>query len=202
MFDQYSVTGHPVSWSEEPDMSVATECPPVVSVPAGARQLPRGGASSVPAAPAARPRLRLVPPVEGPQALRRRPAGARGAGLRRRPAACAVPPARLVEAGIGAGQFEARPVRLTRRGVIVAALGVALAGGLLLLTAYLSAGSAVAPPPVAPGAVVTVQPGDTLWSIAGQVAPGRDPRRVVEQIRRSNHLDSVSLTPGQTLKVG
>jgi LysM repeat protein len=47
-----------------------------------------------------------------------------------------------------------------------------------------------------------VQPGDTLWSIAGEVAPGRDPRRVVEQIRRSNHLDSVSLTPGQTLKVG
>jgi Tfp pilus assembly protein FimV len=174
----------------------------VVFVPARARQLSPAAVSSVPAIPASRPRLRLVPPVEGLQAPRRRPTGARGAALRRRPAACAVIPAQPVEVGIGAGQFESRPVRLTRRGVLVAALGVALASGLLLLTAYLSAGSSVAPPAVAPGAVVTVQPGDTLWSIAGQVAPGRDPRRVVEQIRRSNHLDSVSLRPGQTLKVG
>lgn len=185
-------------------MSVATECPPVVSIPARARQLPRAGASSVPGVPALRPRLRLVPPGEGPQAPRRRSAGARGtAGLRRRPAACAVAPALApAEAGLAAGQFEAGPVRLTRRGVLAVALGVALAGGLLLLTAYLSAGSSAAPAAVAPGAVVTVQPGDTLWSIASQVAPGRDPRRVVEQLRRSNHLDSVSLTPGQTLKVG
>lgn len=93
-------------------------------------------------------------------------------------------------------------MRLTRRGMVVAALGVALAGGLLLLTAYLSAGSPAPRPATAPGTVVTVQPGDTLWSIAGQVAPGSDPRRVVEQLRQSNHLNSVSLTPGQTLKVG
>jgi LysM repeat protein len=127
----------------------------------------------------------------------------RSAGARRRPAACAVGAVQrpvLVE-GV-ADRFEAPPVRLTRRGVLVAALGLALAAGLLLLTAYLSAGSPAPRPAVAPGTVVTVQPGDTLWSIAGQVAPGRDPRRVVEQIRQSNHLDSVSLTPGQTLKVG
>jgi len=184
-------------------MSVATECPPVVSVPARARQLPRAAASSAPGIPAARPRLRLVPPVEGTRAPRRRSAGVRaGAGLRRRPAACAVASALApAEAGVGAGQFEARPVRLTRRGILVVALGVALAAGLLLLTAYLSARSAATPAAVTPAAVVTVQPGDTLWSIAGQVAPDRDPRRVVEQLRRSNHLNSVSLTPGQTLKV-
>jgi predicted Zn-dependent protease len=50
--------------------------------------------------------------------------------------------------------------------------------------------------------VITVQPGDTLWSIAGQVAPGRDPRAVIERLRESNNLTSVSLLPGQTLKVG
>jgi nucleoid-associated protein YgaU len=157
--------------------------------------------------PASRPRLRLVPPVEAyPPARRRRADGARrGTGRVRQPAPCPAPsaqPALPAEVGIAAGQFEARPVRLTRRGVLALTRGLALAGGLLLLTAHLSAGSPAARPAVVPGAVVTVQPGDTLWSIAGQVAPGRDPRRVVEQIRRSNHLDTVSLTPGQTLKVG
>jgi LysM repeat protein len=104
--------------------------------------------------------------------------------------------------GIGSAQFEARPLRLTRRGVLASVIGLALAGGLLLLVAYLSAGSPASRPAAVPGSVVTVQPGDTLWSIAGQVAPGHDPRRVVEQLREVNHLSSVSLTPGQTLKVG
>jgi LysM domain-containing protein len=192
-------------------MSVATEFTSAVFVPARARQLSRDTGSGVSTIPASRPRLRLVPPVEGcPPSPRRRPDGARrGTGLRRRPAACAVLPAPAAApagVGIGAGQFKAPPVRLTRRGVLAVALGVALgvalAGGLLLLTAYLSAGTPPARPASAPGTIVTVQPGDTLWSIAGQVAPGRDPRRVVEQLRQSNHLDSVSLTPGQTLKVG
>jgi LysM repeat protein len=187
-------------------MSVATEFPPAVSVPVRARQLSRATMSST--KPASPPRLRLVPPVgDRPPVPRRRVDGAwRGTvRVRRRPATCPPPsaqPAGSAEVGTGAGQFEARPVRLTRRGVLAIALGVALAGGLLLLTAHLSAGSPALRHAVTPGAVVTVQPGDTLWSIAGQVAPGRDPRRVIEQIRRSNHLDTVSLTPGQTLKVG
>jgi LysM repeat protein len=107
--------------------------------------------------------------------------------------------------GIGAAQFEARPVRLTRRGMVASAVGLFVVGGLLLLVAYLSAGSSASPAPrpaVVPGSVVTVQPGDTLWSIAGQVAPGHDPRGVVERLREVNHLSSVTLTPGQTLKVG
>jgi len=41
-----------------------------------------------------------------------------------------------------------------------------------------------------------------LWSIAARVAPGRDPRAVVDNLRSLNHLQSVALTPGQTLKVG
>lgn len=190
-------------------MSVATEFPPAVSIPVRARQSARVAVSS-PAAP--RPRLRLVPPVpDCPPAPRRRAGGARrgAGGVRRRPVPCQPPSApSALSAGAGTGgvgtgspHTEAGPVRLTRRGALVIALGVALAGGLLLLTAHLSAGSPAPRHAVPPGAVVTVQPGDTLWSIAGQVAPGRDPRRVVEQLRRSNHLGTVSLTPGQTLKV-
>ena len=194
-------------------MSVATDLPPAVSVPVRARQVSRAAVSDAPALPPSRPRLRLVPPVEARPAAPGRAGRRRGAGYLRRPAPC--PPVTAVvldEVGIAAGRFSGgrlaeaespvRPVRLTRRGVVVLAVAVALAGGLLLLTAHLSAGSPAARPAIPPGTVVTVQPGDTLWSIAGEVAPGRDPRRVVEQLRRSNHLDSVSLTPGQTLKVG
>ncbi len=96
-------------------------------------------------------------------------------------------------------------LRLTRRGAVVLALGVVLLGALMLLAAHLSLGasdSGSGQAGIAPGGVVTVQAGDTLWSIAGEVAPGRDPRQVVERLREVNHLTSASLTPGQTLKVG
>ncbi len=45
----------------------------------------------------------------------------------------------------------------------------------------------------------TVQQGDTLWSLARGLAPARDPREVVAQIRRLNHLQSASLQVGQQL---
>ena len=35
---------------------------------------------------------------------------------------------------------------------------------------------------------VTVAPGDTLWSIAGEAAPDRDPREVIEEIRHLNDV--------------
>jgi LysM repeat protein len=160
-----------------------------------------------PGAPANRPRLRLVPPAEGCVPGPRRVAGSRRTtGRVTRPAGLtpvgAESTAPFETDGIGAAQFETRPLRLTRRGVVASVIGLLVAGGLLLLVAYLSAGPTATAPATLPGSVVTVQPGDTLWSIAGQVAPGHDPRRVVEQLREVNHLSSVSLTPGQTLKVG
>jgi hypothetical protein len=39
--------------------------------------------------------------------------------------------------------------------------------------------------PVA-GEVYVVQPGDTLWTVAAAVAPGRDPRPVVDRLRDVN----------------
>ena len=44
----------------------------------------------------------------------------------------------------------------------------------------------------------TVQAGDTLWSIARRVAPGRDPRAVVDQLIADNHLHG-DLQVGQAI---
>ncbi len=44
----------------------------------------------------------------------------------------------------------------------------------------------------------TVKPGDTLWSIARRVAPGQDPRPVVEDLIAENHLQG-DLQAGQAI---
>jgi hypothetical protein len=54
----------------------------------------------------------------------------------------------------------------------------------------------------APGArprVVThiVEPGDTLWSVARELAPGSDPRPVVDALSSERH--GAALTPGEKL---
>lgn len=44
--------------------------------------------------------------------------------------------------------------------------------------------------------------GETLWSIAGEVAgPDEDVRAVISTVRRINELTSANLVPGQTLLV-
>jgi len=48
---------------------------------------------------------------------------------------------------------------------------------------------------------VTVAPGDTLWSIAGQAAPDRDPREVIEEIRHLNDIPGTVLPVGVVLRV-
>lgn len=46
-------------------------------------------------------------------------------------------------------------------------------------------------------AVHVVQPGDTLWSIAAAVAPGSDPRPIVDELARRS--GGVGLQPGQRI---
>jgi len=94
---------------------------------------------------------------------------------------------------------DAPPWRLTRRGVAVLTGAVVALGALIVGLAALSAPH----PPPAPAApqAVTVQAGDTLWSIATRVAPDRDPRAEVAALQHRNHLTSVELTPGQVLRV-
>jgi Tfp pilus assembly protein FimV len=50
-----------------------------------------------------------------------------------------------------------------------------------------------------PGQTVTVQPGDTLWSIAAAHYPGDDPRERVRDIEQLNHLDSPAVQAGTRL---
>ena len=50
-------------------------------------------------------------------------------------------------------------------------------------------------------ATYVVRPGDSVWDIAERVAPGTDPRPIVDAIVASNDVDPGSLTPGQTLVI-
>ncbi|MFL6162309.1 MAG: LysM peptidoglycan-binding domain-containing protein [Jatrophihabitantaceae bacterium] len=179
-------------------MSVASEFPPEVVIPQRARRTMPGGRDQA-------RHLTLVPGTGAPRALER-PAGRRRTTMPSRGAQ-----ANLTEQ-LCFGQSRLawpltvspadRPMRLTRRGLVVAIAATVLLGALLLLTARLSAGSAPNAPALPAGSTVTVQSGDTLWSIAQRAEPHSDPRLVVDHLRQVNHLNSVVLSPGQTLKLG
>jgi predicted Zn-dependent protease len=50
-------------------------------------------------------------------------------------------------------------------------------------------------------AVVEVRSGETLWDLAGRVAPDSPPAAVVERIRELNGMHGSTLHPGQPLLV-
>lgn len=162
-------------------MSLATEQVPLVVLPA--HFLP--GRADHP------PRTRALTVV--PE--RTRVATCAPRGLTTAPA----PPSPELAAVITLGGAEAStPTRLTRRGMLAASALTTVAAALLIALAWWSAPAAMAP--VTPPARVTVQPGDTLWSIATSVAPDRDPRDEVATLQRLNRLDGVSLAVGQVLR--
>jgi hypothetical protein len=94
-----------------------------------------------------------------------------------------------------------RHVRMTRRGRIVAVLVfVSIALGVMTAlggwaTASLSGGT---PERVR---VVEVQPGDTLYDIAADIAQPGDIRSMVHRIQELNSLPGASITEGQKLAV-
>ncbi len=96
----------------------------------------------------------------------------------------------------------ARPVgvRLTTRGrVVVTALLAVLAVAILLLTTSVSgAGTSSTQVPVRH---VTVEPGQTLWQIAGDVAPDADRRDTVATIVELNALPGSNVQAGQQIAV-
>jgi hypothetical protein len=79
----------------------------------------------------------------------------------------------------------------------------ALAGlGLVLAVARAGAALEGAPPLATPERLphvrtVVVQRGDSLWSLARDLAPGRDPRAVVDALVEAR--GSAALTPGETI---
>jgi LysM repeat protein len=137
--------------------------------------------------PATRRAPRVARPVDGG---RRRAAGAPMARDAVRPGQRVVRAARPHPTGL----------RLTRRGKVVltvAGLLAALAFGMLSARLVQTQGGV---PDSAP-AVVQVQPGDTLWSIAERVAPQADTRAVVDTIAARNGLVGGAVHPGQRLVI-
>jgi hypothetical protein len=93
-------------------------------------------------------------------------------------------------------------VRLTYRGMAVVAAAVAVVALALVALAWLCAPdppSGVSRPRAIPE-LITVRPGDTLWSIAVRVAPQRDPRAEVADLQQINQLSRSSLLPGQIVR--
>lgn len=128
--------------------------------------------------------------VRGTRAVHRTPA-VRARRSVRTPAVVLVPVER---------RAATQSTRVTRRGRVV--LTLTLVG--LLLAAF-SLGRADAPQAAteaapAPAVVqTTVQPGDSLWTVAQRVAPEADPRDVVQQLRSLNDLSGSGLQVGQQL---
>lgn len=91
------------------------------------------------------------------------------------------------------------PARLTTRGrvALVVTFMASIAVGLTVGQASVAAPTA--PPTYAS---VTVQPGQTLWEIAIERAPGVDPRRTVARLVALNGLaDADAITAGDRLNV-
>jgi nucleoid-associated protein YgaU len=97
------------------------------------------------------------------------------------------------------------PLRLTRRGRLVV-LGLFVLALLVFAGAGRLAGRADAADPAGAttGPVAeswVVQPGETLWAIAEQVAPEVDPRETVARIVELNDLPDSSVQAGQAVFV-
>lgn len=85
---------------------------------------------------------------------------------------------------------------------LAAAVGVLVAGISIIGAAPgQSSGHGDLEPVSAAYPVVTVQGGDSLWSVAQRVNSSDDPRVVVERLKELNDLGSSVLQPGQVLRV-
>ncbi|WP_420123806.1 LysM peptidoglycan-binding domain-containing protein [Nakamurella sp.] len=74
-----------------------------------------------------------------------------------------------------------------------------LVGATLVLLAIRLLGALMAGPEASTD--ITVKPGDTLWSIATDAAPDRDPRAVIDEIRRLNQVTGDLVRAGEVLRV-
>jgi hypothetical protein len=93
--------------------------------------------------------------------------------------------------------------RLTRRGRAVMAalivLPLLIGGGVLVVGGTAAAGTDGSQS--ASFDDVTVQPGDSLWTVAERIAPNSDPRDVVTALEDLNGLASSTVIAGERLAI-
>jgi LysM repeat protein len=146
------------------------------------------------------PRLAQPAPVGDPGTLRYRPVGEQS---RRRPTEIRPSGAAVRQRGTGVRVSRA-PHRRARAITPVTTVGLALLAA--MITVWLGAvaqfGQAIqggtAPAP-AKLAVVQVQSGETLQTVAARIAPEAPIGETVQQIRELNRLDGAAVNAGQTL---
>jgi LysM domain len=88
-----------------------------------------------------------------------------------------------------------------RRRLVVALVGVVLVLVMAQAGAALGSSTLTAPerrPTSAHVTTITVRPGDSLWSIAQRIAPGEDPRPIVDELEQARH--GASLQPGEKIE--
>lgn len=98
------------------------------------------------------------------------------------------------------------PIRLTRRGrivLVIVPLFLAALAALFAWAALMAPARAADAQLAGPGATVTVtvQPGDSLWTIASDRVPGQDPRVTISQIRELNDMAGARVLPGEQILV-
>ncbi len=106
---------------------------------------------------------------------------------------------------LGAPSAPSVPLRLTRRGRVVAsAVAALLVTVIFLLAAAAAQATSHAPSPQAARqnlVQVVVRPGQSLWSVAENADPDQDTRAVIQQIIDLNALNSDVVVAGQQLLV-
>ena len=101
------------------------------------------------------------------------------------------------------GTAPAPRLRLTARGRLV--FGTLASIAVVAAAMFLGVGSDGAQATLDPGATtfeyVSIEPGQSLWQLAEQVAPQADPREVIDEILSLNNLSSGDVQPGQHLAI-
>ena len=88
-----------------------------------------------------------------------------------------------------------------RRRFVVAVLGIMLVLVMAQAGAALGGSTLAASerrPTSVENTVITVRPGDSLWSIAVRLAPGDDPRPIVDALEQARH--GAPLQPGEKIE--
>ena len=114
------------------------------------------------------------------------------------------PPSPRTTRPSGSARASRPALRLTARGRLTIVVVVAVTAFLVIVLGQaIGAFNAQAGAGSSSDAAATwvVQPGETLWSIAEQVAPGSDPRDTVDRLVAMNDLSTSSVSVGQEIFV-